>query len=64
MADPKRRPGRPVTTGKTPTRSMRLGDVYDQAKALAEQRGETITHVVERALAEYVQTATEIGVPH
>lgn len=49
----KRRPGRPAT-GKTPTRSMRLGQNYDKAKAKAEANGETITAVVERLLAEYV----------
>ena len=54
MPEPKRRPGRPAT-GKTPTRSMRLGEVYDLAKAKAERNGETITAVVERALAEYIE---------
>lgn len=54
MTEPKRRPGRPVTTGKTPTRSMRLGDAYDKAKAKAEANGESITAVVERLLAGYV----------
>lgn len=49
-----RRPGRPAT-GKTPTRSMRLGPVYDLAKARAERRGETITAVVERLLTEYIE---------
>ena len=49
-----RRPGRPAT-GKTPSRSMRLGDVYDQAKAKAEANGETITAVVERLLRAYVE---------
>ena len=49
-----RRPGRPAT-GTNPTRSMRLGPVYEQAKAKAEARGETITAVVERLLAEYVE---------
>jgi hypothetical protein len=51
---PKRRPGRPKSTGKTPTRSMRLGNVYDDAKAKAESNGETITAVIERMLADYV----------
>ncbi len=54
----KRRPGRPVTTGKTPSRSMRLGPVYDRAKAKAEAHGETITAVVERLLTRYVQEDT------
>lgn len=51
----KRRPGRPVTTGTTPTRSMRIGEVYDQAKAKAETHGENITAVVERLLRQYVE---------
>lgn len=49
-----RRPGRPKTTGPTTSRSMRIGPIFDQARALAERRGETITAVVERALAAYV----------
>ena len=49
-----RRPGRPAT-GKTPTRSMRLGPVFDEAKAKAERQGETITAVVERLLTHYIQ---------
>lgn len=49
----KRRPGRPAT-GKTPVRSMRLGDIYDKAKAKAEANGETITAVVKRLLTSYV----------
>jgi hypothetical protein len=47
-----RKPGRPAT-GKTPTRSMRLGDSYDRAKTKAEANGETITAVVDRLLGEY-----------
>lgn len=57
MTEVKRRPGRPVTTGKTPTRSMRLGDVYDKAKVKAEGSGETITSVVERLLRQYLDEA-------
>ena len=53
MTGPKRRPGRPAT-GKTPTRSMRLGPIFDQAKAKAHANGETITAVVERLLTQYV----------
>lgn len=54
MAEERRRPGRPYAGGPTKTRSMRLGDVYDQAKTKAESEGETITAIVERLLAEYV----------
>lgn len=50
----KRRPGRPYSGGSTPTRSMRLGDVYERAMAKAHARGETIAAVVERKLAEYL----------
>ncbi|GAB3817609.1 hypothetical protein [Micromonospora zhanjiangensis] len=53
MTEQPRRPGRPAT-GKTPTRSMRLGPNYDRAKAKAKANGETISAVVERLLAEYV----------
>lgn len=49
----KRGPGRPAT-GKTPTRCVRIGDVWDRAKVLAEQQGETITEVIERKLVEYL----------
>ncbi|WP_157437873.1 hypothetical protein [Actinoplanes subtropicus] len=50
----RRRPGRPPAGGPTPTRSLRLGDVYDQAQARAREREETLTHVVEQKLADYV----------
>ena len=33
---------------------MRLGDIYDKAKAKAEANGETITAVVKRLLTSYV----------
>ncbi len=54
MSEP-RRPGRPYAGGPTQTRSMRLGQVYDDAKSLAEALGETITAVVERKLTEYLE---------
>ena len=34
---------------------MRLGPVFDEAKAKAERQGETITAVVERLLTHYIQ---------
>jgi hypothetical protein len=41
---------------KTPTRSVRVGDpLWDAAKAAAEQRGETVTDVLTRALERYVK---------
>ena len=54
-----RKPGRPAT-GKTPTRSVRIGGIWDRARAIAEQRNETITDVIERALEDYVMDATTI----
>lgn len=54
MTQPKRR-GRPPT-GQTPVHSVRVnGAVWDEAKKLAEQRGETITQVIEAALRRYIQ---------
>jgi hypothetical protein len=49
----KRKPGRP-RTGVTPKRNIRVGQVWDDAAALAAARGETMTAVVERALKHYV----------
>lgn len=62
----KRRPGRP-RTGVTPKRNIRVGQVWDDAAAIAAGRGETMTAVIERALQRYVarhrpevtRTATE-----
>jgi hypothetical protein len=51
--DEKRKPGRP-RTGVTPKRNIRVGQVWDDAAALAAARGETMTAVVERALKHYV----------
>ena len=59
MTETPRRGGRPAT-GKTPTRSVRIGDVWDRARAIAEQRGTTITAVIEHALEDYVMDATTI----
>ncbi len=54
MSEPeKRKPGRP-RTGVTPKRNIRVGQVWDDAAALAKARGETMTAVVERALKHYV----------
>ena len=49
----KRRPGRP-RTGVTPKRNIRVGQVWDEAAAIAAARGETMTAVIERALQRYV----------
>lgn len=52
---PKRGRGRPVTTGVTPGRHIRVGRVWDDAETIAKQRGQTITDVVKELLAEYVE---------
>lgn len=44
---------------KTPIRSVRVGDpLWQAAKLAAEQRGETVTDVVVRALERYVKRAS------
>lgn len=53
MTEPKRRPGRPAT-GKTPTRSIRVGPVWDRAAELAAQHGTTITAIITAHLEDYV----------
>jgi hypothetical protein len=41
---------------KTPARSVRVGDpLWAAAKAKAEERGETVTDVLVRALERYVK---------
>lgn len=57
--EPKRRPGRPAT-GQTPTRSVRIGSIWDRAREIAEQRGEGISTVIERALEDYVMDTIAI----
>lgn len=56
----RRRPGRPAT-GQTPTRSVRVGDVWDRAREIAAQRGETMTAVITRALEAYILEAYIAG---
>lgn len=55
-----RGPGRPAT-GQTPVRTMRVGSIWDQAKAIADARGEKMTAVVEDALRRYVRRHTTDG---
>lgn len=50
----KRRPGRPAT-GHQPTRSVRIGAVWDAAKEVATGRQESINQVITRALENYVR---------
>lgn len=49
MTEEKRGRGRPAT-GTTPKRYIRAGRVWDDAAAIAEQRGETMTALVTRAI--------------
>lgn len=39
---------------KTPRRTFRCGDLWDQARLKAAANGETLTDVLNRALREYV----------
>lgn len=56
---PKRGRGRPVTTGVTPKRNIRIGDLWDRAEVIARRRDETMTDIVkpavERALRRYIR---------
>lgn len=56
--DEKRRRGRPAT-GVTPKRNLRIGEVWDEAEAIAKARGERISDVVrpiiERGLKRYIK---------
>lgn len=47
------RPGRPAT-GQTPNRSFRMGPVWDEARAVAKDRGENLRDVIERYLRRYI----------
>jgi len=49
----KRKPGRPVTTGVTPKRNIRVGDVWDRCAELAAADSETMTTLVTRLLTRY-----------
>lgn len=46
---PKNKGGRPAT-GETPKRYIRAGQIWDDATAVAERRGETMTALVLRAI--------------
>lgn len=42
-------------TGQTPSRNVRIPDhVWDRAKEIAAERGETLTAVIEAALRRYI----------
>lgn len=63
VTEEKRGRGRPKTTGTTPSRHIRIGALWDQAKAIAEARGEDMTDIVkpdiERALKRYIKKHTQ-----
>lgn len=43
-------------TGQTPLRNVRIADsTWSQAKAIAKERGETLTSVIEVALLAYIR---------
>lgn len=46
---PRRGPGRPAT-GHDPVRSIRMGDVWERARAAAVEDGEPFAALVEQAL--------------
>ena len=48
-----RGPGRPAT-GQVPVRTVRVGPVWDEAKALAAERGEKFSDVIDELLKRYV----------
>lgn len=55
MTEPPRRRGRPPAGGPTPLRNIRIpDDLWTAAKAVAGQRGETLTDVIQAALRRYV----------
>ena len=58
LGAPRRRPGRPAT-GHDPTRSVRIGDVWDEAMKVSRRRGETLHQVITRALEDYVKECTD-----
>jgi len=49
----KRGPGRPAT-GQVPVRTVRIGPVWDEAYALAKERGDRMPDVIEAALKRYI----------
>lgn len=52
MTEP-RRPGRPAT-GQVPVRTVRIGSAWDEAHALAKERGDRMPDIIEAALKRYV----------
>lgn len=59
---PKRRGGRPVTTGPTKVRTLRSGDVWDVAEAKAKRLGTTMTTVVNQQLEQFAANNTTLAI--
>lgn len=60
MTEPKRRPGRPVTTGKTPPLNVRVPRaVQNAARAKAELLGRPFAAEVTRLLTEYAAGSSQ-----
>lgn len=58
MTEPKR-VGRPAT-GQTPVRTLRSGAIWDQAKAIADRRGDKMVAIVEEALRRYIKRYSSV----
>lgn len=52
-----------MTTGTTPKRNLRVGEIWDEAEAIAKSRGETMSDVarpiLERGLRRYINQHRE-----
>lgn len=55
MTGQPRRVGRPSQGGPTPSRSIRLGPIYDRALKIAKHRGDKLPAILEQALHAYVR---------
>ena len=53
MEQVKKGPGRPAT-GQVPVRTVRVGAIWDEAYALAKNRGDRMPDLIEQALRRYV----------
>lgn len=53
MEQEKRGRGRPAT-GVTPKRNIRVGEIWDEAEAIAKDRGENMAQLVTRLLHTWV----------
>lgn len=55
MENEPKRLGRPVATGTTTSRNVRIpDDIWKPAMAIAKARGDTLTDVIEQALKRYI----------